>query len=389
MRFALVVVVAACSGRDKTGPTITVHALAGDSGAPMASVVTHRADGSTIDSVNADAAGNAVVETEDGALVSIELPSDGTQPVALVTTVAPAAGGELTVHGPPAPPSPPVVIGTLAIDPPPITADSYDIDLGCVDLHFVNLAQPIDLSAACSGSDTTIDVLLRAYSGATLAGYAADRVQLIDSSASFAPAQWQTATGSVPVMLDGVAPALDWTLWADGLPFAAQPISDPAPVWTGLMVDAATVHATLGTAPVTQSTTREIAGAPSMIAFAQADFLPPITPSLSASSNALHWSASVPGADAVVVSLVWSGTPATDWELVLPPDATDVVLPSSLALQDAPTSGQLRYLDAPATASFSDVLAAGLHVEDLQASRIVTRPTDGEIRETIATGFAP
>jgi hypothetical protein len=389
MRPWLVVLAAACGGGGgaKTGPTITVQALAGDTSAATASVITHRADGSVIDSALADAAGNAVLKTEAGALVSIEFPTDPSQPVAIVTTLAPAADGELTVYGPPPPPAPPVVIGTLAISAPAITADSYDVDLGCVDFHFPNLAQPIDLAAACAGTDTNIDVLVRAYSAGVLVGYAADRMPL--STTVFAPSQWQTTTGSVPVMLDGVSPALDWIIVSDGLPFAAQPITDPAPVWTGLVVDATTVHATLGAAPSTQRTTRETSGAPATIDFAPTDFLPPITPTLAASGSALHWTASVPGADAVVVSLSWTGTLSVDWELVLPPDTSDAMLVSAFAPEGAPAAEQVRYLDAPQAASFSDVLAAGLHVEDLQASRIVVPPSDGEIRETIATGFTP
>jgi len=216
----------------------------------------------------------------------------------------------------------------------------------------------------------------------------------------FQPAQWSTTTGAVPITLDdAIAPALDWVLYCDGLPFAAQPISGSAPVWTGLVVDAAEIHAAIANGPIVQRTTRELAGAPTAIELGAADFLPPIAQTLAldeSSSLALTWAAASPGGDAVDAHLTWTvGTTTVVWDAVLPPDATSAPFPpadptlAALVLPPAATpTALLRYVDGAAAASFDDVLAAGIYADDPTAPpTVVAKPSDGEIRESDAMGF--
>lgn len=376
MRPWLLVLVAAC-GRDggsTAGPTAKVH-----TGVPLSTVVAHDPGGATIDQELADAVGDAIVVIDDQALISVEY--SGT-PTTILTTLSPGAGGELSIFSPVPDASPPIVIGTLQIQPTgSIAADRYDVELGCLVVHETNLAQAIDVSSRCAGSDVNIDVLVHAYAGTASTGYLAGRISLANGGGVLA-GPWNTTTGGVPVMLAGVSPALDWVLISDGLPFAAQPIQDPAPVWTGLVVDSAIVHATVAQPQTAQITTRTIAGAPAQIAFSAADFMAPISPSLALDSpTQLHWAAGASGADALDLHLAW---PAVVWDVVLPPDATDIVLPDAFPQTGAPQTAVLRYLDSSTAASFADVLAAGLRTDT-----ILTLPADGQVLESDATGFAP
>ena len=399
----LLVLAVACSGRGSgpSGKTAAVFAIAGGAPEPEATVVSHRADGTILDEELADPTGRADVTVEDGARISVVFPAAGTQAssISIITTMAPAPGGSIDVYGPPDPQGPPTVIGTLLLEPQqPIAADAYDVALGCIVLHLPSLSQVIDVASTCAGSDANLDVLVTATSGGALAGYAAGRIPIADGGAVFQPPQWDTTTGAIPITLDGVAPALDWVLWSDGLPFAAQPLTGTtAPVWNGLVVDGATVHATITSGPTAQVTTRELAGSPTAIAFGAADFLPPIAPTLAEDPGpglAVHWTAASPGADAIDLRLSWStGMQRVVWDSVLPPDATATALPAlggTLSAPAAPPDALLRYLDGPAAASFSDVAAAGIHVEDPDhPSTIVAPPSSGDIRETDAAGFAP
>ena len=398
----------ACRGSDETSKqTITVHALAGAVGEPDAEVISHTATGQLIAEQLADPVGDATIETADGALISVIYPGDpsaDTAQVEVVTTLAPAAGSDLTIYGPPDPDtSPPIVIGSLEIQPmQSITADSYTVQLGCVTLTETTLVDPIDISGDCVNTDLDVDLLVQATSAGALAGYVAGRLPLGDGGLVFQPAAWSTTTGAVPITLDdGVAPALDWVLYSDGLPFAAQPIAGNGPIWTGLVVDAAEVHAAIANGSIVQRTTREIASAPTTLEFGAADFLPPIAPSLALASEtpstlALTWTAASPGGSAVDAHLTWMvGTTAVVWDAVLPPDSTSVVFPpadptlAALVLPPAATpTALLRYVDGPAASSFDDVLAAGIYADDASAPpTVVPKPTDGQIRESDAMGF--
>jgi hypothetical protein len=367
----LALVACGCGGGSH-GPTATIH-----TGLEGTTVVTHHRDGSVIAEAEADSIGDFTIVIASDALVTIAY-ADG----ANLTTLAPARDGELSVEEAQPDTSPPVIIGTLAIQPTTsITADRYDVQLGCVTVHETDLSQAIDVAARCAGSDSNIDVLVLAYAGTNLAGYMAGRQSISDGGAILM-APWSTTTGTIPIQLDGVAPALDWVLYADGLPFAAQPLAATAPVWTGLAVDDAIVHATLGAAPAIQRTTRSIQGAPPAIELGAADFLPPISGTLTfagGAAPALHWTTADPGADLVDVQLAW---PSVTWDIVLPPDASDAALPAVLVPPEAPAGGLVRYLDSSATAGFDDAVAAGLHTDT-----IVAPSAAGQVRETAATGL--
>jgi hypothetical protein len=397
MRAALLVAAAACADRSGGGGAkVTVH-----TGAPNATVLSHRAGGAAIDEEQAGALGDAVVTTEDGALISIAYPAGAMQPLAVVTAPAPAAAGELTVTGPALIDTPPPLVGTLAIEPAgSTTADHYDVELGCVIRHVTDLTQPIFLPAPCLGSDTNVDVLVHAYAGTAAVGYLAGRAPFADGGAILA-ATWHTTTTPVPITLTGVTPTLDWVLTSDGLPFDAQPIAGTAPLWTDLVVDAAIVHATQGAAPLAQIATLAISGAPTAIAFGSGDFLAPIAQTLALDAStglALTWSAADPGADALDLHLTWTvASRPVAWDAVLPPDATSAAFPAfdsslaaTLAPPDATPAAVLRYVDGPATGSFADVVAAGLVVDQaVSPSTIVALPASGELRESDATGYAP
>jgi hypothetical protein len=402
---ALVIALAACGGSSHTnGDTVTVYAYAGEFGVPNATVISYSSSGTLIDEEEADPTGMATVESSDGALLAVVFPG-GTTQIQVVTTLAPAAGGSVTVHGPPGPPSgPPTVVGVLEVEPmQPITADSYAIQLGCYTFTEPSLVNPIDLASECVGTDLNLDVLVVASSGGAAAGYAAARLPLDDGGVIFAPASWNTTTGTIPITLDdGVAPALDWVLYSDGLPFAAQPISGTAPVWTGLVVDGTEVHANVTAGARSQVTTLEIAGSPAAIEFGAADFLPAITQTLAASepsstSMMLTWTAAAVGADVVDSHLTWTTDGVTIvWDAVLPADSTGIDFPptdaalAAMVLPPAATpTAMLRYIDSPSAQSFADVLAAGIYADASTAlPAIVAKPTSGEVRETDATGFA-
>ena len=316
VRVLLCSVLVAC-GTSRDGPHAIVIAEAGDAPEPGASVVTHRADGSVIDSALPDATGRAAVGVEPGAFVSVVFPSG-----AIVTTVAPPeAGGALVVHGP-VPDAPPVVAGALRVAPSAaIAADDFETDLGCTTTHVAALPVVIDINARCFGTDARLDVLVRAFHAGQLAGYVATRIEPVDGVAEFDPGAWQTTVPNVPVMLAGVAPALDWVALADGLPFAPQPITGGAPLWTGLAISGAT----------------------------------------------LTWTAADVGADAVDLHL------AGEWDVVLPPDASGFVLPAIAAT--LPTEGFARYLDSSALDGFAAI-------SDLSVDEPLVVPPGGELRET-------
>jgi hypothetical protein len=377
--LVVLAMIAACRAEPSSGVKVTVHAFAGDAPATGATVVTHRATGEVIEVLAADAVGDARISSEDGALVTL-LMSDAGQPLAIITAPAPPALAELTVHGPPRiDHTPPVPAGQLGFQPTGgIAADHYVVDLGCVQLQLASLAQTIEVAGRCLGSDTYLDVLVRAYAGASLLRYLAGHVALDQGSATLT-GDWQTATTPVPILLDGVAPTLTWTLWADGLPFASQPIVDPAPLWNGLAVDATTVRAAISA----RVTTRDLPAVPTALAFSPTDFLPTVAPALALDPTTLaaSWTAANPGADVLDLHATWTvAGAAITWDVLLPPDATTAALPTldasyGLLPPDAPATAIVRYVDGP-----GDGLPAELHVEDRVEPTVVPRPRDGELR---------
>src|SRR5438067_1673894 len=145
MKWSVIVLAVAACGRDgqPTGPSLTIH-----TGVPATTVVSHHADGTTIDQEQADAVGDAVVVVDSDALVSVAY---AFAPSLVTTTLAPPAGGELVIRTSVADTAPPLIVGTLSIQPPSgIAADHFVVDLGCTVLHLPSLAQPIQVAARCA-----------------------------------------------------------------------------------------------------------------------------------------------------------------------------------------------------------------------------------------------
>ena len=402
---------AACSGSSPSGPTAVVIAMAGDRAAGGATVISHRADGTRLDETSADAVGHAELRVEPGALVSVVFaasasPASPAAPASIVTTLAPETG-ELVIHGPPVP-RVPAIVGGLAITAPPLAADlGYDIGLGCATIAVPTLPTTVEVAAACLGSDTQLDVLVRGYQAAAdglppvVIGYAAARVPLVDGLAHLDLAAWQTATLAVPTVLDGVAPGLTLVTWADGLPFPAPAITDHAALWTDLAVDSTTLTATLGFPGLAQVTRVEGVGLLAGVALGPADFVPQLEATLALADRAtlaVAWSATGAAgaaADALVVRLAWSELTPVIWEVVLPPTADHVTFPQldggPFALPTSATTvidARLQALDSSALAGFTELLAVGLDATSTTgASPIVPRPLPGEVRTTYVTGL--
>jgi hypothetical protein len=402
MRVVPALVIAAACGRSPhgAGQLVDVYAFAGDQPQAGATVIAHDASGAALDTVMTDAVGHAQPAIEDGALITVVF-SDVTN-IALVTALSPAAGSELDIHGPPPAGAPPTVAGALDVAPMmTVAADHYILELGCTVSQLTALPASIDVNSRCLGSDSNLDILLLAYQNDQVVGYAAGRVDLSSGAATFAPAQWSTTTTPVPITLDGVAPLLDWVLLVDGLPFGAQAISGSAPLWNGLPVTAAIVHAGITTPTTAQVTTRYIAGAPIAIDFAASDFLPPIDVSLVLDTShgmQLSWTPAPIDADAVDVHLAWTvGGNHVAWDVVLPPDGSDAAFPETapdlgqlVGLPDATPSALLRYVQAATPAGWDSLVANGLYVASATGpSTIAPPPPSGELRASQATGYAP
>jgi hypothetical protein len=403
MRVVPALVVAAACGRSPhgAGQLVDVYAFVGDSEpAAGATVIAHDASGAALDTVMTDAVGHAQPAIENGALITVVF-TDGAN-VALVTTLSPAAGSELDIHGPPPAGAPPTVAGALEVAPTmTIIADHYVLELGCTVSQLSALPASIDVNSRCLGSDSNLDILLLAYQNDQVAGYATGRLDLSSGAATFAPAQWSTTTASVPITLDGVAPLLDWVLLVDGLPFDAQAISGSAPLWNGLAVTAAIVHAGITMPTTAQVTTRYIAGAPTAIDFGPSDFLAPIDVSLvldTSQGMQLSWAPAPLDADAVDVHLEWTvGGNHVAWDIVLPPDGSDAAFPETapdlgqlVGPPDATPSALLRYVQAATPAGWDALVANGLYVESATGpSTIASPPASGELLATQATGYAP
>jgi len=401
MRVVPALVVAAACGRSPhgAGQLVDVYAFAGDQPQAGATVIAHAANGAAIDTVMTDAVGHAQPAIENGALITVVF--EDAANIALVTALSPAAGSELDIHGPPRAGAP-TVAGTLEVAPMmTVTADHYVLELGCTVSQLPALPASIDVNSRCLGSDSNLDILLLAYQTDQVVGYAAGRVDLSSGAAAFAPAQWSTMTTSVPITLDGVAPLLDWVLIVDGLPFDAQAISGSAPLWNGLPVAAAIVHAGIATSTTAQVTTRYIAGAPTAIDFGATDFLAPIGVSLvldTSQGMQLSWAPAPIDADAVDVHLEWTvGGNHVAWDVLLPPDGSDAAFPETapdlgqlVGPPDATPSALLRYVQAATPAGWDALVANGLYVDSAAGpSTIAPPPASGELGATQATGYAP
>ena len=409
--------IAGCgSSSHGSGSLVEVYAFAGASNAAEgATVIAQKPTGEPLDTTLTDATGHAEMSIVDGSLITVvfpPMPSSIDPAVWLVTAPAPAAGGELDIHGPIDTSSPPTVAGVLTVDVKHMLqgATAYAVELGCTTTMATALPTSVDVSSRCLGSDTNIDVLVLGTGGGQVLGYTAARLDLSNGAAMLAPTDWTTTNPTVPITLTGVTPLLDWVLYSDGLPFAAQPISGSAPLWTGLTVDSAVVHATIAQPSTQQIATQYVAGAPASIAFGASDFLPPISQSLvldTSNGTQLSWAQADTGADAIDLHLEWDvglrgpavppGAHHVTWDVVLPPDATSVALAKLSAdlgtlvgPPDATPDAILRYVATTPATGWDTLFANGLWLDAASGVSTVAPPIgNGELRETRALGYAP
>jgi hypothetical protein len=388
--------------------TVIVTTYAGDRVLPGATVIGHAPDGQVIDQTTADAVGRAEVGVDDDSLVSVVFPAGATAltPVISIVTVPVPADGELAIHGPPRASAPPLIVGTLRVSAPSLPGATYfEIRIGCAAVRAAQLPASVDVTACSMGSDSKLDVIVAGYHDVggdppapVLDGHAAGRIAMQNGSAALDLTAWETAGPSVPVVLDGVTPGIEMLLLADGLPMSSQQLTDHGTLWTGLVVDATRLTAALPGDNAARVTHRELAGAPSTIAFAAADFLPPVATTAAIASLApttITWDAT-PIGDAVNLRATWQAGGRVVWDAVLPPDASSATLPAiDGALGDAiapamivPVDVLVRHVDSTAHDGFAALLAAGVHAEEtLQASTIAPRPATGDIKISHAIGL--
>lgn len=391
-----------------------VVAYAGDEPEPEVVVLGHTRDGRVVEQVIADATGRADIGLDDDGYVSVVFPGRlaATAPQVTIVTVPAPLEGELAIHGPPHGPTPSIV-GALRLSGSRLSAaDYFDVTLGCVTTRVTELPATIDVGSCNLGSDSRIDVLARGYHDAggdppapTLDGYAAGRATLTNGAATLSLPSWRTSGTMVPITLDGVVPALEWTFRVDGLEFLTEPVLAPAGrLYTNLNVESTAIRGSLPIAGGAVVTTREVMGTPPAIAFGADDFLPPLGTNIAQktlSPFTVEWPAAADtGADAAHVHASWALDTASRprrviWDAVLPTDATSATFPAfegELAdvlspIAVTPLDIVLRHVDSSELDGFDALVAAGLHAEDKQApSRIVPRPTDGQVRTSYVFG---
>ncbi|HEY5946685.1 MAG TPA: hypothetical protein VIV40_14380 [Kofleriaceae bacterium] len=420
MRWFLLglVLLAGCRSSGGGGSrSVIVNAFGGDRVEPGATVIGHSPDGEVIDQTNADAVGRASIGVDDDSLISVVFPGNLGELTPVISVISiPAQGDELSIYGPPRSGTPPLIVGVLQVDGPNLTAATYfDIQIGCATVRVPKLPAALDVGACSMGSDTKLDVLVAGYHdlggdppAPQLDGYAAARVTMTNGIATLSIPSWQTTGTTVPVTLDGVTPLVEVELISDGLSFGAQQATDHATLWSGLTVDATRITASLPGVNAARVTTREVTGAPTTIAFAASDFLPPIdvtTALATQTPTTFTWDAAAIG-DAVNLHATWSvgsgvlpvvpGPHRVIWDAVLPPDASGVTLPAfgddlapAITPQAiVPIDVLVRYVDSDLHEGFAALLAAGVHAEEtLQASTVAPRPSDGELRVSHAIGL--
>lgn len=423
--FAVVAALAgaACS-HSASGTTTGVVAYAGKIEVEEgATIVSHYADGSVIDEEMADSTGRAEVKTAPGAYVSVIFPGEivpTTPTITVVTALLPTDGADLVIHGPPHPLIFTVVAGlTVMPDTPLAGATAYTVDLGCTTTAVSAMPAFVDVIAPCEGTDTNLDVLVRGYDTADpatqqLLGYTAGRVptgpdQAGNESAQLEFQSWSTSELTVPITQTGVSAAVSLQLISDTLPFPTPPTDTNAYVWDNLVVDSSIVTAALGSGGESQITMQYGSGAPTAIALAASDFLPALSPGLTlADPSALGFTwanlsdSALGDADTLDLHVVWDAPetgsasgPQIVWDVVAPPDSDQMEFPQldsdlqqEVPLPTAPSSSTLTVsfsaIDSPALNGYGDLQAAGID----EANAIVPLPVSGEIRTSVATGFA-
>ena len=373
MRWMLPLV-AAC-GSSGPGLTATVVATTAD-GAPAlgVTVLSHRDDGSQIDRQVTDANGRAVVVTEAGALATVIFPATiapSTTAIAAVTVPIPATG-DATVVGPARLPSS-AVAGALEITAPPLAGVvGYDIDLGCVTVHEDTLPATVNVAAACFGTDTMIDVLVRGTDpDDAVIGYAATRMGLPNSMGTFAIAAWDTTGTDIPLTLTGVSPSVALTVTSDRLTYPTLPVTDHATVWTNFIVDSSTVTATLGFDTLGEITTRTQPGVPAAIAFGADDFLPELASVIvldDRATLAIRWNDPGFAPDSFDLHVTWqAGTRQLTWDALLPPGADHVQFPDL----DSDLAATIELPASPAIDIVSDLRAIVTRADEVLVSHSV------------------
>ncbi|MEO8551707.1 MAG: hypothetical protein ABI678_17140 [Kofleriaceae bacterium] len=389
------VLLTACGGSGDDGPTTRVLALAGEIQVEAGAVViSHAPDGRVIDQQVTDGSGHALLHTEPDALVTLVYQRDT---IEVVTTPA-LATGELVVRGP-KPAKAPIIAAALTITAPAIDADELVADLGCATVHLVQFPASIDVAAACLGTDSKLDVLVRATVGMAVVGYAAARVPIVDGVGILDIPGWETAPATIPVTANDLGAVIELDEISDGFVHVTPPGTTQLNAWTGLVADSARVRAQVGFTTAAQTTTSYLPALPASVAFTAEDFLPAATTRVGLPDRAklaAHWDALAVG-DVVDFQAIWMpGTHVIHWDAVLPPDATAIAFPQldpDLAAVLAPPTGDvvldtdLRAIDGPDTSDFAGVQAAGLWVDQGSSSTIVPPPATGLVRETNVGGF--
>ncbi|MEP6860202.1 MAG: hypothetical protein ABJE66_06255 [Deltaproteobacteria bacterium] len=400
MRRALFALISIGCGGGTQGPTTDVLLLAGEIPVePGATVISHTLEGVILDDQVTDGAGEAHVQYQSGALITAVFHRGAGYHV--ITTPA-LATGQLAIHGPP-PDRAPILSNNIVITAVPIDADEITVDMGCATATITSFPTTLDVRAQCLGSDSNLDVLVRAMIGDAVVGYAAARLPTDqDGVAMLDIPAWTTTFTPIPVTQNDLGATIELDEVADGFVFTtprAPGTSVVANAWTGLVADAAHVRAQVGPATAAQTTTQITAGLPASIAFTAADFLPAATTTVALRDRAklsFGWTALAAG-DLTNLHATW--TPAADpitWDVVLPPDADHIAFPlldpdqaSVLAppVGDVTLTTDLRAIDGPDTTDFASVQAAGLWLLTTTAPTIVPPPLTGEIRETNVGGF--
>lgn len=398
--------------------TVEIVALGGDQPEVGANVISHGRDGTVIDRAVADVVGRAAIGVDDDSLISVVFPgaiTSATPVVSVVTTVAPPGDAGLEIHGPDRNGPPALVVGVLELAAPNLPAATYfAIDVGCATVRITKFPEFIDVGACSLGSDTSIDVLARAYHDVggdppapVFDGYAAGTAQMVNGHAVLDLPAWQTSGVTIPLTLDGVTPLVSWTLYADGVPFVGEQIVGSAFAYANLAVDTTTIQATIAGSGFARITDRYVAGVPTSIAFAATDFVTGFdltTELVRTEPLAMRWAAAPSGIDAVNLHASWGGSGAfvvpgsarIVWDVIVPPDVTSASLPvldgdlgDTLGGADglSPTDIVLRHIDSTLLADFAALQAAGLHAEEtIQTSTIAPRPSAGELRSAHAIG---
>jgi hypothetical protein len=412
LRVAVLVVVAGgCAVDDGNydAPNYDATIVAREGNAPGSglSVISHATNGEIIDQTATGPDGLASLEVEAGGFVTVmfwwrprgaaaDAPPGPAMPSYAVTTVAPAAGNQLVIHGPLR--ATQTVIGTLALSvDEPIVADHYFVDLGCTRTTVAMLPATVDLTASCLGTDSKLDVIVQAVDTTpSVVGYFAGEADFVNGTAQLAVPQWQTASTPVQLTLQGVDPIVRIAARHDGLELGDHVIhaasrQHDSPQWNGLAIDGVTIRAFLlsdgTTGTQVGEMVRELPGLPSEIVLGPEDF-----PSWSrpfggcsfvvGSQFSVSWVAAPDGVDLTYCS---SALGDISWNLVLPPGAGTITLPSAIDSSQRMYEVMTRYFDATEAGGFAQATALGLHLETTGpfTNRIIV-PGTGAVRTNTA-----